>query len=297
MKKKIIATLLSIMCLSVSFPAANAANIATNSIPISTNEADYYLELQESTDSELNELGYSDQEIEQLRKTSLEQAIMERAKLDTTTLHEMGYSNADIAVLREYTGEPITRDSQVYAALAQVSGLIVCKGASNSQISFEYQWEWDKVPVVNQTDSVALCWQAQDIDGYNIGVSVVSTSHTVNYRAGTTIKQSKTVERNSQMQGASSQFNRIYTADGINYYAMDGVFKVTVKKDGTFIQSLKVARAYGHITVSLNVNPTINVTFDGGFGISFSSLLTPYIDKLDDDRIIQIYSNGSVVDA
>lgn len=60
----------------------------------------------------------------------------------------------------------------------------------------------------------------------------------------------------------------------------------------------KISRAYGHVAFSKPTNPTINVSFSGKFDISFSAALaTTQIDTLDNDRIIRINSNGSVVDA
>lgn len=264
------------------------------------NEADIYLKLQSMTDRELRESGYTEKEIAQLREFDLGKAIIERASLDDFTLRDMGYTQEDIDILRQYHGELITENSAVYATLAQLTGVIVCKGASTSQISFEYQWAWDKVPVTNQTDNVALRWVAYNPQGQEISVSLTSSNHIVNYQGGNTVPKSISVARNGLMQGVSSQFERAYrNPEGDYLYAMTGRFRIVVRKDGSDPMGfIKISRAYGHVVFSKPTNPTINVSFSGKFDISFSAALaTTQIDTLDNDRIIRINSNGSVVDA
>ncbi len=154
--------------------------------------------------------------------------------------------------------------------------------------------------MTNQTDNVALRWVAYNPQGQEIGVSLTSSNHIVNYQGGNTVPKSISVARNGLMQGVSSQFERAYrNPEGDYLYAMTGRFRIAVRKDGSDPMGfIKISRAYGHVVFSKPTSPTINVSFSGKFDISFSAALaTTQIDTLDNDRIIRINSNGSVVDA
>ena len=266
------------------------------------NEYEMYNAMISQSDQELIDSGMNADEVEELRETTFEEMLLERASLPESELSGMGYTSEEISLLKEYDGKKLTAGSAVLLALADCTGEIYCYTSQTSSTSFKfrYSWEWDKLPISHYKDMVAVNWQALSSSGTIIGVSATSKVCKVWYYSvqtgarKTAFDESLSMSTPSSFSGCSRSFNLTKAvpeqSDGtISVYAKEGHAICTVVPDGsTGINKLKVYGAYGHAILTAS----ISISYSGGdFGFSFtpSSKVSTFAEASS-----TIKSNGTV---
>lgn len=266
-----------------------------------TNEFDLYCEMIQASDEELQRLGMTDEEIDELRRFDFRDALLERAQLSEEALINMGYTEEQTRLLKNYQGEILTPGNPVLAATSNCAGAITTNSIHNSEkIGARYVWAWDRAPTFAHTDSVAINWAAYTTNGTEIDVDVVSKSGKIFYSSVQT--STHVPEEDEDMQIVAKTAFSGYAADfpagkavqmmpdgTISLYSQSGYIDVVLKRNGTSpLSHVKAYGAYGHSYVSLT--PGIDVSYDG-LGFSFSPSLT--VDTLGVARA-KITSNGHV---
>lgn len=95
-----------------------------NGIPVGSfvkSEYDMYVELQNTPVEALLDSGYSQNTIDEIKNTSIEEALYERAQLTEDELRNMGYSPEKIKRLKEYDGSPLSENPQLRGGYLQTS--------------------------------------------------------------------------------------------------------------------------------------------------------------------------------
>lgn len=105
------------LCMSMTVPALAAevedSTVVSELQTETLNELEYYLELKELSNQELNAMGYSGEDINALREFSIEEEYLKRSKLPYETLVAYGYNDEQIEVIKNYDGSTITADSPI----------------------------------------------------------------------------------------------------------------------------------------------------------------------------------------
>lgn len=239
---------------------------------VMTTEAEVIGNLQTMSDSQLEEKGYSEEEIQNIRDYTIEGFLLERSQLPRETLLAYGYSSELIDILKEYDGSPLEGDEPILAAVPSCTGWFSGSG-STSSMSITFTWEWSSYPAYLYTDEVAVCWQGVNSSGSFKDTVASNYSVTIGYTAlggGA----SSTTERITPSYKAT---NALLTADipmkknGGDLYAKRGVMTFTVKPDGNY--------SFGHLNLgSYYVHATKNISFsisvDSGRSFSISPSVT-----------------------
>lgn len=286
--KKIFALMLSI-CLMASITtnvkAKDDNQLETNII----NEYEYITKLKAMSDDELYKLNINDEEIKEIRGIDFKSKLEERAKLDEATLKNIGYSDEEIKMLRNFKGTK----SEIKSLTADMSysmkglwdakvtgelcgGLGINDGTKSSAV-LRYDWEWDKQPVINNTDIVAICWT----DGFYFTSESWLTFANVSYKSiyfqyDEDYQVSQDIQANigSETVGCYIKFPMYKEKNPGGEYAYKGTLSVQLLKNSPQ-DFMNYKSAYGHSTVTINPS----VSFPAGGSISFALTMT----TLDED--------------
>lgn len=284
MKKTILSLTLalSLMCsASVNCMNVNASTLSGDSVQ-QTSEVEtavttyneyeaytYYLSL---SDSELLNIGFSQDDIDYLRNFDFEEAVRERASLSNDKLNALGYSSDQISALKSTRDSGII-DSRAFATATIYSSL---SSASTSRFKVNFSWSWSSCPVFIREDIIACVWNGTNSSGQplNVAVDKSSLSHTVKYYdtySGKTTSESKSYSIKNEYSGVSSKFRMGYNyGDGYMRWAKSGSGSVTVKGTGGSIKEVLMKFEYGHTYIT--GSPSFSIAGSGSsIGISFNA--------------------------
>lgn len=270
MKKKFLCLLMTIALLSSMLMPVYATEQATcDEIQTGTyNEYDYICSLKalassQTTTSAINQLCAT--EIE-----NFELAFSERANLPDDTLRELGYSNAEIQLLRRYAAGEILSAAEMRQATASCNGYINRVGLTEKVITVQYRWVWDKCPTQQKTDAAALRWCVYDKQGHRIDDVVCSykTAYVHYYRG-----DENTYVRNATFQ-TIQDFNAVNAQFPMSYggYGKTGCIKVSISLPDSVdnkINAATISASYGH-TVKNSAAPTISLAYPWSLSITFT---------------------------
>lgn len=205
MKKKILSLILSMLVMIPSIGVNAKINTKSTFNPKASieksevhkqkfNEYDVFKSLKAKSDTELKNDGLNKEQIEKIRNFNYEDELIRRSKLDARTLTAMGYTLDEINQLKNFkrTEQEVRKLAPVKSVDTQPRSLgSTATGKIYSESSYfynyghdreiEFSWEWDKSPVFNNTDLIALGWRANNSEGVSLNSHLTRSNCTINY--------------------------------------------------------------------------------------------------------------------
>ncbi len=249
-------------------------------------EYDYIDMLNQSTPQELEELGYTEEEVDEITQT-YERDIAEKATMSDDELLAYGYTDEEIALLRAFASGAELSVEEMRNLGSTCTGSLSCQWITDHAAQFTYSWTWNRCPSIRLTDSSALRWIAYNADGTEIGVEQTSSSMLIDYYVkGTAAGDGCYVYSSLGTNEPNIDFNTInmqfpawgaYTGtSGImeDCYAKIGKVSVSIKVPTGVSQNIDhifVAGLYGHTLLGVGA-PSVSVS-SGSCAISFTANL------------------------
>lgn len=277
MKKRFLAFLLAIAVCSMT-GAINAAaidngdhsegkNVASAK---AVNEFEAMEELAELPVAELADIGYEDQEIEQIKNYKdiyIEHVENLNTKSDGA-LKAFGYSDEQIRIIRNFNGT----DAELRAVGSEVkisaSGSLTYDGDYTNGKLY-YHWSWDGVPAFKMKDEIAISWNDWEC------VSDEGEVYYYNVNTGAATEKTGAVtldEGDLESDGVAHRFT--VAIEDNYYYAKSGGGSFTVRSTvhGSNVKkNMNFYMAYGHSQMNFTGSISFSVGKGGADGsISFS---------------------------
>ena len=274
------------------------------------NEYDYIVRMKEASDHELAAMGYTSQEIVNVRTFSIEHALMERAEMSDEELVGFGYSKEQISLLRAHAKGAKLDEEQIRSVLATFTGSISMNGRNQwdppmtTQMGATFTWSWSNLPLWFKTDIVTCGYVG--INSSNIECSLilanssgtnVCTVRYVHESTGANYYRAMSAREDATDHQVSYDVPMIFNDGFLDCWAKSGTFIITVKETVTVNQlaATMFNFGYGH-TVAVVDSVTIGVSV--GFGSSISigpTIALNFSSGLDSkyDETLLVYSTGS----
>lgn len=164
------------------YASNNNDSIETETIIV--DEMSFITWLINSTDEELLENGYTEEEIYEIKNYNYSEDILSLQTFTSDELNAMGYDEEQIQSIYEYDGE---EDAIRYAttfglssARLSVTYYVIPLTARNS-VEIFYKAEWNTYPLFTRVDCIAIAWIGCDANSYPIVMSVIYESHNADY--------------------------------------------------------------------------------------------------------------------
>ena len=293
--KKAICILLSFVLfvfLSVTAYAAEDTNgqAGETVTTVYTNEYDYIQMLQNCTQEELAEFGFSQVDVDEI-VAAFFSAITERAVLSDDALYDLGYGKEEIDTLRAYSKGARVSNAEIRGLAAVLTARIRVNYCGTKSATFRYEWCWDHAPFMALQDSAAMRWIAFDSRGHELDVTKTVEEVKINYYLGTECKATLRgmQEPDLDFNSINVQFDENILCGGPNgpttAYGRDGSIRITVEVEDSVknnINYIKVAALYGHTLIGANA-PSISLSPTGSISISFSGNVS--IDKIGGHKV------------
>ena len=235
------------------------------------NEYDMYIELQETPDSVLYESGYTDEDIEKIKSTTIEDLIYQRAQLPQDELLGMGYTQEEIQILKAYDGSPLSENPQLRRLFADLSGELYVVAYGHYRMTARFEWTWSSKPLLSGPlimDTVACGFLAIDENNDICAVKYdedwsecIVSYYNGNKNVGNPEQEILVRDINGHVE---SQF-RMSGGDVIEPgWAKEGSFEVSITEVVTAkeMEWAKFVFVYGHTT--LEVTPSIDISISYG---------------------------------
>lgn len=258
--------LLVISCIGFGYASEDVKGAVLDNIIYSENEM---MILSECSEEELEEKGFSEEEIDSLKKMDYRELLLERGQLPYETLKNYGYSNEQIRILKDYKGEKITKNSEILKAAATLSATPYITTYSREKIGIRFEWKWSLKPVYNMTDGIAIKWRASLKDGIAEGKATESFA-LIRYFNINTGKEDHVIRKNAnssiQKQCADVTFPMLDVSAN-ETWAKEGTFYLTVQSTNTGgnLDHVSFFGSYGHKTISCTM--TIHIVDDVMFPV------------------------------
>ena len=250
------------------------------------NEFDMYLALQGMSEEQLAEAGYEESDILELKNTSIEELLYQRAQMPQSELQSLGYSAEQIPVLKEYDGGPIAQNSQLREASADLTGYLYVQSSGRTAMSVMFNWTWSSPPLFSGTgitDAVGCAFAGTNFQNLPCTLTADKTrifGRIAYYRDIDGIEfdhyESLDIQYPNINQFVKAEF-RMGSSDldtGDVLWAKSGSFTVTVREEVSLnnLYSAVFSLGYGHTIVE--ITPSISVSvgaggISGGIGLSF----------------------------
>jgi len=261
------------------------SNIVTETIVV--DEMSYIIWLLNSTDEELLESGYTEEDIYEIRNYDYSEDILSLQGFTHDELSEMGYDDAQIQGIYGYDGE---EDAIQYATTFGLSSaeLTVTYHVfpldSKRSVQIFYDASWNTGPFFTFNDYLAIAWIACDENSYPIATNVMLESHTVEYysdifnthykNGGVEFKKKDTnyrvlkikmrLDETVEMPGNGDVYETFYAR------AIKGRIVVKTSADSYNLNNIVVRVGYSHTVFTIGAEPSIEVGESVGLGLSFS---------------------------
>lgn len=283
--KKIICTILALVLISIIPAQAFANENELNCQTFVVNEEKIIEQLKKSSDEELHKMGYTTQQIEEIRKFDYFEALSARAKLDDETLTLYNYSPDEIQELREYVASGGRAKGKINSNSLKIT-LKFDNITKGKQANGTISWEWTKTTLIQFIDCVAVAWKTTS------GSTINYSKNTNNFVSLTLTKINPNVA-GAQTTTATKQWSvkdnqSIYANIPIGtygYFAFKGSGKFTIKSTSGTFNEFYIDCAYAHYTISATPNISIS---DGKTNLSIS-----FKGGLNDDMHIKRIYNAS----
>ena len=258
----------------------SSVNAKTNEelLEYEISELEYFKELKSQTNEELISKGMTPDQIKYIKNFDLISELQERAKLSNEQLKDMGYSDNDIKQLRVSLSKKNINEDEIIkeirgATLNLVLGSAI---ASKSKYTFNYSFRWSSCPIFIQDDLLAATWSATGSNGSPVNVAINKSSSflTVKYKStgGAPNMKDTTYKWNPihEYRAAKIQFDMGYNmGSGMSYWTYYGSGKLVLDAVvSNTIYEVYLKFGYGHSVVT----GTPSVSFSGSgpsIGMSF----------------------------
>lgn len=234
------------------------------------------------SDKELDEFGYTKEEIIEIRNFNYESEIRNRAKLDNKTLKAYGYTEKEIEELRRIASmenipeneikkiSTATMTSKLYYIS---SGSRIEAGSTMYYVNLKYSWSWSKIPFFTIVDMVAVAFSSSTSDKFTYCVQSTDKVHaeliSVHPSYSTRSQVEPWVYSTKKPNSISAEFALgVKDTDGIlTHFAYSGygTFQLTNRSNKA---RLHIDACYGHTTI--NIVPNYSLSGSGlSVGINF----------------------------
>lgn len=267
-------------CVPVSADSNFEPAVTTETTRI--NEYEEITNLQKNTAVQLQEMGYSASEAEEILNFSYRDALLERASLPESTLQARGYDDEQIAFMKEFASDPDgDYDFSVMSVTLKTRKFTLVAGANSSKTkTVKYTWEWSAMPLMAYTDGVAVRWQAYNSKGLSVDSTVYSGSanrycrvyYYGDYGLAKTVEVTPSYRSDFNCLHAEFDMSKSYMGDTVWAKSGDFVCKITIPSTGGTMQYIKIQATYGHQTFFEG----LSITFAGVVGVSFKGDCTNY---------------------
>lgn len=240
------------------------------------NEMDMYYDIVDQSDEELLAVGYSTEEIAELRSFNPIQNLKELSRKNALELGAMGYSSGDIDLIKasrtisdQDTLKNITRTigANCVVTLSKISYTKtgnITSGTTNARV--KGTWSWDMAPSVNFKDAFAFGW------GKELA-SNEDTSYAEAFYNYTQSAYNKSEKFYITQKEANSGCAFIIDMEPCR---MNGYAYVDLYSSDQGLSDIEVTCKYGHETITV----TPSVGWEGG-SISFNRTVL----EMDEDFI------------
>ncbi len=282
MIKKLLAILLGVLLItSMSTPSFakvdgkdEVKTPPANNGKVAINEYEKAKELALKSTDELSALGYSSDEIAQIKDyhKNYVKHLKKLQKLDDATLLRLGYTSDQILVLRNFD-ESETQATILSATMTLYSNTANFRYPDNTYTKgrLAYGWYWTGVPAFKLQDAVAVSW--------NDWVVESNTSYVSYYRIDgipyTDLPATYTTDGNGT-EGAGHKFN-VGLQDNL-YYARSGGGSFDIRSDVHAMKDFYYYMAYGHKEY------TGTISFSIGKGGADASITFSGVSVIEDDH-------------
>ena len=224
--------------------------------------------LQTSSTNELKEMGYSDEEIQEIKQLNYEEALYERAQLPENELRDLGHTDEQIAFMKNYDGRPLTNDeiNLMSAELVETTyPPIWPDSASATKVVCHYYWEWKSKPVIYGTaikDVAVIAWAGLDASGDDLPLEIntAEASAVSNY-----YKDGALYMQHAQTVRVGDAWESAYVSIPGNYlggWAKSGYFIVPIEPaiSGDRIEKVQFAASYIYNANSTSLSDIVEIT-------------------------------------
>lgn len=283
-----------IMCLLISSFAisVNAEELSYSTNTIVVSEYDYITDCLSKSESELNALGFADEEIAVFKNFKIEDELLQRQeKTDDVLRNYYGYSNEQIAILREYNGEPIKDNPKLRALFAVLTfSTPTVMRASATEIAVYLTWQWSSKPLwvaLTMEDTIAVMWQGT----YGSSSGNIRLNTSSSYWLAQYVVESNSFATDSELYSfttsspTASAKVTYPTNYGSGFFAMSGstslYFETT--EGSADLTCFDLLIVYGHSTIVGSASITLQSGFDYtlGIGTEEAAVVSGYINISD----------------
>lgn len=287
--KKLLSFILAILMLCIPTTVAFAQTTDEAPQVYVINEEEMMEELQSKTDDELSEIGYSTEDIQEIRDFDYFEELSKRAEFDDETLRLYGYTDDEISTLREYVNSDGRTRLTISPNTLTISLGFISR-MNGVRATFKLDWEWKRVPIQRNIDCVGAAWRVDKGDKmyfipYNDEYMTV-TYKKINPAAGGPNSASENFKWNGDDFYTKVPILTSF-AGSKDYFSYSGTGRFTISVKNTTnerFETLSVAVAYGHYykTVTIGISASLSAT---PFSISFTGNST-----VDTRQIKRIYN-------
>lgn len=163
MRKRRLSLLIALILLFSNVIAyAGEGDLNVRSEKVVFNEYEMYKIMNEKNEKELKTLGYSKEEIKEIKELDFEKELKKRAKLDKKSLKGLGYSDEEIEILKSFKDNEHISDEIMIQVAAQVDltlDMYMSENTNNQTwLWCTFDWSWTKAPNFIIRDAVAFSW-------------------------------------------------------------------------------------------------------------------------------------------
>lgn len=223
------------------------------------NEFDFVITLQEMDDYELEEQGYSESEIQEIRNFDFKEELRKRyTENSIEDLKKQGYSINQDDISKALDGDP-----DAMRRLSSTLRYNMFRGNAGYSSNFSYldvwvEWEWSTMPLFTHTDIIAFTW-SKDYSSSDASYSKVF------YQYMGDRKDTKKYGINGKSPGKGCDFQIPLThPNNSNWVGKSGEVYLSLY-DRSEIKNAEVAMKYAHKLFT----GQLSVTYPGGLSIRF----------------------------
>lgn len=275
-------TFLQILIIPMSAFACVEENVNQS---FSISEEEIIHQLQSMSDTELLKVGYTTEQIEQIRSFDYFDELSKVSSLDDETLLLYRYTPDEITELRSYIASGGKSRKTISPNTLTIS-LYFKNKTVGKQADVVVNWEWKRTALIKFIDCVAAAWNTTNGDTINY-IPNDKNQVIVNWskiNPNSTEPDKKTATSSWQVNNNQSIYAHIPMGN-TNYFAFSGTGTFTIKSTSGTFKEFYMDYGYAHYSVS--VKPSISLSKDG-LGVSLG-----FKGGLSDNRHIKRIYNAS----
>ena len=273
MMKRIL-TIITVFALCVSCFTISTFALETQPSEFVINEYDYIHALQEASETELEEIGLSAEDVK-LVSSKFVSGLESLAQMSDRSLKSFGYSAEEIDILRAFAAGKQLSDAELRAVAGECTGDFDFISCDKKGAQFAYWWVWDHAPIIQLQDAAAVRWIAFDSEGDDFDVTRYALDSTIEYYDGSAklATRTGTEEPNLDFNTVNIQFDmNVNMGEHIYAYAKRGEIRISIRvQNGTNanINYIKIAGLYGHTLFGIGF-PSLSAGSGNSLSLSFT---------------------------